>query len=70
MMKVEYKIKQLLGVPMRFEELHGQKVAIYELRHKVALKKILGVMPIDEVTKHTVFIVPGRYIWRRDLSLI
>ena len=65
MMSSEYIIKQELGVPMRFEELFGQKVAIYEIEHKVALRKLLKTVDINEITKHTMFVVPGRYIWRR-----
>ncbi len=64
-MNVEYQIKQTLQVPMRFEELFGEKVAIYEVPHKVALRKLLNVMDISEITKHTIYIVPGRYIWKR-----
>jgi hypothetical protein len=64
MMSVEYKIKETLKVPMRFEELYGQKVAIYEMSHKQALRKLLKTMDINEITKHTVYMVPGRYMWR------
>ena len=65
-MDIEYKIKQFLNVPMRFEELHGKKVAIYELAHKVALRKMLQVLDINEITKHVMFLVPGRFIWIRE----
>lgn len=51
---------------MRFEELYGEKVAIYEIPHKVALRKLLNVMDINEITKHNMFIVPGRFIWKRN----
>lgn len=65
MVDVEYKIKDILNVPMRFEEIYGEKVAIYELSHKLALRKLLNSMDINEITKHTVYMVPGRYMWKR-----
>lgn len=66
MISVEYKIKQVLGnVSMRFERLFGQDVAIYEMSHKKALRKLLQVIDINEITEHAMFVVPGRFIWRR-----
>ena len=66
MISIEYRIKQLLGnVNMRFEKVFGQEVAIYEMPHKKALRKLLQVFDINEITEHAIFIVPGRFIWRR-----
>lgn len=65
-MTIEYKIKQYLNVPMRFEKLHGKRIVIYELSHKKALRKLLGVIDINEITKHVMFLVPSRFIWLRN----
>ena len=66
-MSAEYKIKHILGVPMRFEEFDGKKVAIYEISHKKALRKLLEVVDINEFTKHTIYMVPSRYIWEKTV---
>jgi hypothetical protein len=60
-MLTEYKIKNILDVPMHFADLPNGQVAIFDIPHVVAIRKLYG----KKFNNKIIYLSPSRFVIRR-----